>query len=138
MKKYLKISLFLCFLMFLLPGCGKFSDKPHYRVVTGVDISFQHEDALLTRHYTQTEKVESVLMYLRLLKPLNKPQVPPELSNDDIYRITLYLSDGVTKDFYQAQHRYLIRPDKRFTMIDPGQASELYRLMRYYPSDAQL
>ena len=139
MKKSSKILVFICILGALLPGCGKAANKkPVYRVVTGVDISFQHEDSLLSRHYTDNEKVESVLMYLRLLKPLVKPSDFAELSGNDIYRITLHLSDGVDKDFYQAQHRYLIRPDNSWSLIDPGQASELYRLMRHYPSDAQL
>ena len=139
MKKSSKLLVFICFLAFLLPGCGKAADQgPVYRFVTGVDISFQHEDSLLTRHYTENEKVESVLMYLRLLKPLAKLDGFSELSGEDIYRITVHLSDGVDQHYYQAQHRYLIRPDNSWSLIDPGQASELYRLMRHYSSDTQL
>ncbi len=137
MKKSFKLFTILCFLPILLQGCGK-TEQPKYRAVTGVDIAFQHEDMLLTRYYTDDQKMESVLLYLRLVRPTHKPQNLPDLSGNDVYRITIYLSDGNTKQFYQAQHRYLIRPDRSWTTIDPGQASQLYKLMRHYPSDTKL
>lgn len=130
--------LFMCLLVLILTGCSHSKSQAGYRAVTAVDIAFNHDDMQLTRHYTDSEKMESVLLYLRLTKPVSKAQALPPLSGDDIYQISVHLSDGETKYFYQAQHRYLLRPDRTWTLIDPGQASELYRLMRHYPSDAQL
>lgn len=139
MKKAIKILILLCFSVFLLCGCGQDTPaKPLCRVVTGVDISFRHEDMHLQRHYTDTQKMESVLLYLRLLKPLGKPESIPETADRDVYEITVHLSDGDTRIFRQKAHRYLSVPDRPWQLIDPGQAVGLYQLMRHYPSDSKM
>ncbi len=137
MKKMAKLLLAFFFAAVILWGCGKTAENdPLCAVVTGVDISFQYKDTLLRRHYTDEQKMRSVLLYLRLLKPLgnaNNETVPPE---EDIYEIVVHLSDGSVKHYRQVKHRYLSRPDRPWVRIDPSQAAQLYRLMRHLPSDA--
>lgn len=137
MKNLTKIRVLLCVFLFLLSGCRRDGPpKPACRVVTGVDISFRYEDMRLQRHYTNSEKVESVLLYLRLLKPLGKASHAQELPEEDLYEITVHLSDGSDRIYRQKAHRYFSRPERPWEQIDPGQASQLYQLMRHYPSDS--
>ena len=136
MKKAVKLWCLLFSCILLLSGCAK-KETSAYRVVTAVDISFRYEDMLLQRHYTQSDKVESVLLYLRLLKPLGKTTVPT--GNDrDLYHITVLFSDGSTKQYQQRAHRFLNRREHIWEIIDPGYAANLYALMRHYPSDGVL
>ena len=137
MKKFAKLLILLAFSASILSGCAKKATVP-YRAVTEIDISFRYEDMHLQRHYTQTEKMESVLLYLRLLKPLGKPDADPEQILQDSYEITVRFSDGSTKFYRQKAHRFLCVQDHPWIRIDPGQASGLYALMRHYPSDSQI
>ncbi len=137
MKKIIKIGIPLCIFLLLLSGCRRDeAPQPTCRVVTGVDISFRYEDMRLQRHYTDNKKVESVLLYLRLLKPLGKAYHAQELPEEDLYEITVHLSDGSDRIYRQKAHRYFSRPERPWEQIDPGQASQLYQLMRHYPSDS--
>lgn len=134
MKNFAKIWVFpIAFLLFL-SGCSK-KVPSAYRAVTAVDISFRYEDTHLQRHYTQNDKIESVLLYMRLLKPLGKPASQPPADDRDVYDITVRFSDGSTKLYHQKAHRFFSRREQVWERIDPGQASELYHLMRHYPSD---
>lgn len=136
MKKFVKNGIPLCIFLLLLSGCRRVeTPQPTCRVVTGVDISFRYEDMRLQRHYTDNEKVESVLLYLRLLKPLGKAHHAQELPEEDLYEITVHLSDGSDRIYRQKAHRYFSRPERPWEQIDPGQASQLYQLMRHYHSD---
>jgi hypothetical protein len=134
MKKDVKTRYLLFLFLFLLSGCGK-NFSPAYRAVTAVDISFRYEDMLLQRHYTQSDKIESVLLYLRLLKSLGTTTEHATGDNRDVYDIAVRFSDGTTKHYLQKSHRFLSRRAHVWERIDPGQAANLYALMRHYPSD---
>ena len=135
MKKITKILLSSCLLTTLFSGCSKQDAKPLCRVVTGVEISCQHQDVQIRRHYTDTEKMEYVLIYLRLLKPLGRPDADPNTINADVYEITLELSDGNKKHYLQKDHRYFLKDTGTWQSISPEQAEGLYRLMRKIPGD---
>lgn len=139
MKKAIKLLFICCFCLFILSGCIKNDtlQKPLCRVVTQVDISCQTEHMLMQRHYTQTNKMEYVLLYLRLLKPQGKPDADPDQINKEVYEITLHLSDGSKKLYKQKAHRYFSRDSRPWETIDPAQAAGLYRLMQKLPSDTE-
>lgn len=130
-----KLFVFLLFLIFLLCGCQKKPAAPVCRVVTGVEITCQHEDVQIRKAYTDMEKMEYVLLYLRLLKPLGKPKTAPSAVNADLYEITLQLSDGSRKIYRQKDHRYFAVDQAPWQEIAPEQAEGLYRLMRKIPDD---
>lgn len=134
MSKTFKIWILSVICFFCLSGCGK-KTVSAYRAVTAVDISFRYEDMLLTRHYTQSDKMESVLLYLRLLKPLQKDVVAPDPDSQDVYDITVRFSDGTSRHYQQKAHRFVCRRENVWEQIDPAQAAQLYALMRHYPSD---
>lgn len=139
MKKAMKIFLICCLSVTIMCGCGvnNVLPEPLCRVVTQVDISCQTEHMLIQRHYTHPDKMEYVLLYLRLLKPLGKPDTDPEQINKDVYEITVHLSDGSKKLYRQKAHRYFSRESRPWETIDPAQAAGLYQLMQKLPSDTE-
>ena len=140
MKKIIKLLFVCCFVLFILSGCIKNDtlQKPLCRVVTQVDISCQTEHMLMQRHYTQPEKMEYVLLYLRLLKPSGKPDVDPEQLNKDVYNITVFLSDGTKRLYRQKAHQYFASDSGPWKKIDPEKAAGLYRIMEKIPSDSAI
>ena len=134
MKKFKNIWVLPMAFLFFLSGCTR-KLPTVYRAVTAVDITFRYEDTQLQRHYTQNDKMESVLLYLRLLKPLGKPISSPPADDRDVYDITVRFSDGSTKLYRQKAHRFISRREQVWERIDPAQAAQLYHLLRYYPSD---
>jgi hypothetical protein len=135
MRKFFKLSLLSAICVFLLLGCSAKRKAPVFRVVTGVEITCQHKDVQIRRAYTDMEKMEYVLLYLRLLKPMGRPQLDPDAADGDIYEITLRLSDGSQKHYRQKDHRYLAVGSAPWQEISPEQAEGLYRLMRKIPND---
>ena len=140
MKKVVKLFFLSFFIAVIMCGCAKNNTKTHpfCRVVTRVDITCQHEDLLIRRHYTDTQKMESVLIYLRLLKPLTISVADAEGVDADIYEITVHLSDGVRRVYRQKAHRYISKDFRAWKDVDPGHAAQLYALMRHYPSDTDV
>ena len=82
--------------------------------------------------------MQSVLLYLRLLKPFGKPDTDPELVAAPVFEITVQLSDGQRHIYRQKDHRYFSKNALPWENIDPARASGLYALMRHYPSDPAL
>ncbi len=140
MKKIIKVVFLFSFVCIIMSGCAKSNTKndPFCRVVTQVDITCQHEDLFIERHYTDTEKIESVLIYLRLLKPLTIAESDPDGIDADIYEINVHLSDGARRIYRQKAHRYISKDFRAWKDVDPGHAAQLYALMRHFPSDTEI
>ena len=137
MKKVVNLFFLFCFVWIIMSGCENSYAKnaSTHRVVTQVDITCQHKDLLIKRHYTDSKKMESVLIYLRLLTPLTEPITDADKINADIYEITVRLSDGAQRIYRQKAHRYISKDFRAWKNVDPAHAAQLYALMRYYPSD---
>ncbi|MBR4863784.1 MAG: hypothetical protein IKU07_04345 [Oscillospiraceae bacterium] len=135
MKKIFCFSLLSAICIFLLSGCASKNTAPIVRVVTGVEITCQHKDVQIRRAYTDMQKMEYVLLYLRLLEPIGRPKTDPGAVSGDVYEITLQLSDGSKKVYKQKDHRYLAAGKAPWQEIAPEQAEGLYRLMRKIPDD---
>ena len=123
--------------MLLLGGCKKEVTVPSH-VVTQIDISCQQEDVHIRRHYTNPEKMEKYLIYLRLLELKGAPEADPETVDAHTYEITVRLSDGRQRIYRQKDHRYWSSQMRPWQTIDPGQAAGLYHLMRTLPDDVPL
>jgi len=125
----------ICILLSMC-GCSVFhSQKPNIRVVTSVDVSCRQKDRQISRHYETFEKMEAVLLYIRLAGNGRVPQNDPETVDADTWRICLRLSDGQQRIYRQKDHRYFYRPQKGWQTLDPNHAAKLYRLLRQYQSD---
>lgn len=133
-KRLIRFIMLVLLLLPLVFGCQRKS-KPAVRFVTQVDISFHYNDILLQRHYTSDEKIEAVLLYMRLLRTGVAPAVDPETITSDTYGITVSFSDGSQQTHTQKAHRYFRRHGSGWQTIQPLQAAQLYELMRHYPSD---
>ena len=89
----------------------------------------------IARHYNSPEKMEMVLLYIRLLQPLYKPEVDPETVPGDVYEITLHYSDGNSRTYRQKAHRFISSDRHPWQTVDPEHAAGLYKLMQHYSSD---
>lgn len=137
MKRKRICAIFLCFSLFFIAACGKETAErtPLCRVVTQVDIHGQEKDVHVRRHYTDSKKIQWVLIYLRTLNLSIKPQSPTENQTNSSYEISLKFSDGNQKVFHQLAHRYYREQSRPWHGIDPAQAAGLYQLLRALPSD---
>lgn len=137
MKKAAKFFLLFCFSVIIISACSK-SDTPvqiSERIVTRVDVLCRQDKGRITRHYTDNKKMEAILLYLRLLHPKSPPTTLPELSEQDIYEITVHLSGGKKRVYRQTGHRYFSKDNRPWQMIDPQDAYRLYSLLRLMPDD---
>lgn len=134
MKRKFLVFLLLCGAVLCLWGCRS-QQRILCRFVTQVDIACDHEGVPIRRHYTNTKKMEAVLLYLRLLRTGRPPAVDPDLVNADVYEITVTLSDGQKHVYAQKDHRYFRKGGTGWMNIPPEQAAGLYEVMRHYESD---
>ena len=133
MRKCLKILMVLLFGL-SLNGCGR---KPpaQTRVVTQVDIVCDQGYRIFHRHYTQPQKIQQVLNYLRLQENLGPADMDPERVEGPVFRIAVRLSDGSDSVYYQRCGRYLSKEYHSWQKIDPKQAVAFYRMLQLTPTD---
>ena len=127
-----KIGIFLL-VAALLTGCGKKETPAVHRVVTEVQVEFDRDGETITRTYTKNSSVESVLTYLRILRPFG-PTVP-QGDFDSTCRITLSYSDGSNSEYVQQGNRYLQRDGGDWQNIDASKGSLIYPMLLLLPSD---
>lgn len=120
MKRFLwaVMFVFLC-----LAGCGK-KEMGGVRVVSAVDVICDRGYQIQRRHFTQPEKMEMVLDYLRLQPDLGPVEKDPEKYAGQRIRIDVTLSDGTHRVYYQQGDRFLSRQLHPWQHIDPVRAAE--------------
>lgn len=126
-----RIGIFLI-LAVLVTGCSK-PAEPITRVVTGVQVEYARQGETLLRTYSKPASVQSVLTYLRILRPFG-PIIPTEVF-DSTCRITLHYSHGPDSVYLQQGNRYLRRDGGDWQTIDDSRANLLYPLLLLLPSD---
>lgn len=134
MKNKRRLFVILCIAAVMLWGCST-NRRPMLRYVTQVDIACDHKGIPIRRHYTDSKKMEAVLIYLRLLHPGGAPSTNPETVEADLYEITVSLSDGQKRIYHQKDHRFFRKPASGWQAISPERSYGLYTLMRNYQSD---
>lgn len=130
----MKRLIFGIILVFFLGGCGQKADTPLYRVVTGVQVQYRRQDDTIYRTYTKPSSMQSILTYLRILKPFGP--VNPVEASDSTCRIVLQYSQGPDSVYLQQGQNYLQCNDGEWESIDAGRASLLYPLLLLLPSDS--
>lgn len=135
MKKLCLI--FMLFSLFMITGCGSrnTANKTSSKLVTQIDIVYTKQDTTVSRSYTNPEKMEVILLYLRLLRPTGKPEADPELFYDDVYKITLRFLDGHERIYRQRANRFLSAGEKPWYTVNPEHAQVLYSIMQDMPGD---
>ena len=134
MKKLCLI--FLMFSLFMITGCGsKNTNKNSSTLVTKIDIVYSQHDTTDTRIYTNPEKMEVILLYLRLLRPTGTPQADPEQFQDDVFKITLHFADGHERIYRQRANRFLSAGEKAWYTVNPDHAQVLRSIFQDMPAD---
>lgn len=139
MNKCKKCLLVLSLIMFIVSGCSQnHTQNPNEsvpRFVTRIDVICHRENTTTLRHYTTQEKIEPVLICLRLLEPKGKADRDPERLIGDTYRIVLYLSNGGRSIYHLQADRYLSRDHHPWERVNEKQAQKLYPLLMRMASD---
>ena len=117
----------------LLGGCTAKKQVSEYRVVTGVQVEYSRGEDTISRVYTKPASIQSVLTYLRILKPFG-PVNPPE-TPDSSCRITLQYSQGPDCVYLQQGQNYLQKNGGDWENINSVRAGLLYPLLLLLPSD---
>ncbi len=128
-----RLAIFLIFPL-LLTGCASIRRKIEYRVVTGVQVHYEQPGNILDRTYTKPASMQSILTYLRILKPFGP--VEPDGSSDSNCRITLQYSQGPDSVYLQQGQQYLQKDGGAWESINTSRASLLYPLLLLLPSDS--
>ena len=127
-----RIAVFLI-LALLLGGCTPKKQAEQYRVVTSVQVEYSRGEDTLYRVYTKPANVQSILTYLRILKPFGP--VNPQGTADSSCRITLQYSQGPDCVYQQQGQSYLQKDGGDWENIDSVRAGLLYPLLLLLPSD---
>lgn len=124
--------IFIC--IFLLTGCAAQKNSV-YRVVTGVDVEYHQQDNTIIRSYYKPGSIQSILTYLRILKPFGP--VNPDKNSDSACKITLHYSQGPDSVYIQQGQEYLQKDGGDWEQVDTTRASLLYPLLLLLPSDGE-
>lgn len=132
--------LYFVLLVAIVSGCSKdySSNSPQpMKVVTEVNVTRHKGKEVLRWQYTSQDKMEAVLLYLRLLPRGETAQVDPHRVEEDNYEIALRYSNGEQRMYYQHADRYLSTDYQPWERIDPKDGRQLQRLLMLMPSDAE-
>ena len=129
----LVISIFLL----MSTGCTFYSDdqtKP-YRVVTQIDVMYQKKSIVSEGSFTDPEKMQAILYYLRKISPYGTPMDDPEQVQGSDFYITLHYSDNTRKVYQQRDDRFMRIDNGPWKRIDPQRALMLSRILGTMDSD---
>lgn len=129
MKKIVIVMVFCV----LLGGCSAGRHEPPYRVVTSIQVKYQQYNDTLLRTYTKSASIQSILTYLRFLKPFGP--VLPQGEQTANCQFTLQYSHGPDSVYLQRGNEYLQRDGGDWQTINTSYGSLLYPLLLLLPSD---
>lgn len=134
MEKTAERTLILWVFVILITFCGcrqePLETNPECVVVQRIELS----RGALQRVYTQNEKMEKVLDYLRMADPYGQPEEDPLTTPGSRYQIRIYCSDGQQKSYYQISDRFLSSDGIHWQKIKKGMEGQLDALLAM-PSD---
>ena len=127
----------LCILS--LCGCNRWfhydSGPTTCRVVESIDIYYENGPLQFHRVYTASDKMQSILNYLRLINPDGTPMEDPEASEGSTFRIVMTYTNGCQKTYLQKSDRFLLAEGQPWRNIDSKKAQELSRIIGVMESD---
>lgn len=139
MRKKHTLRLFFLVPLLFFCGCKKEpvpeETAPLCRVVTQVDVTCRQGGTVLTKQYTQDPKMESILIYLRLLRHHGDLQILPAWAVEPEYEIRLFFSDGAQRVYIQKSNQYLSQDGGPWLILEPSQGRKLMTLIRLMPGD---
>ena len=141
MKRHEKLIICILLLLVIVSGCSQIhtpeNDAPGIQMAVRVDVRCQRDGTSFERSYTQPEKLEAMLLYLRLLKPEGRVEVNPEVFSGPHSEITVHLSGGEKRVYRMRCDSFLSVDAKPWQHVDPEHAADLYPLLLIMESDAE-
>lgn len=135
-----RIGIILIMLFILMcSGCGCYERKPkeEYRVVTQIDVVYHNKPIVSEGSFTDPEKMQKILYYLRRISPYGTPvKDPEEVQGSDFY-ITLRYSDNTQKVYQQRDDRFMRINNGSWKRIDPKRAVMLSKILGTLESDTE-
>ena len=126
-------------ILFLNTGCSSQVDiqpKP-YRVVTQIDVVYHKHPIVSDGSFTNPEKMQKIMYYLRRISPYGKPLDDPEQIQGSDFYITLRYSDNTQKVYQQRDDRFMRVNGGPWKRIDPKRAMMLSRILGTLESDTK-
>lgn len=112
----------------LLSGCGALTG-PEYRVVERITVTVSHNAQIREYEYTQPEKMQSILLYLRRMQSYAPEAIAPETFRSDAFRIILHRSDGTQTVYHQIADGFVQKNGGVWEKVDARHAASLLRLL---------
>lgn len=141
MKRVEKLIIAILLPMLIVSGCSQIhtadENTADIHMAVRVDAYCVQDGIPFERSYTQPEKLEAMLLYLRLLNPKGRAEVNPEEYSGTVSRITVHLSNGKTRIYRMRSDRYLSVDANPWQTIDPERAMDLYPLLLIMDSDEE-
>lgn len=132
MEKIRKLLPVLLCLIFT--GCAK-PKNSECRLVTGIHVQAIQGQQRLERDYTDPQKMEVILSYLRALKNKTPALSDPERYAGRRYRIRLQYSDGTSRQIFQRADRFLSENLGPWQEVEGNKAIFLFPLLKSLPGD---
>ena len=132
-KSFLIVAIFCC----LLSGCGRIrtNEPVQLNLVQQIDVSYYKNGIHLQRHYTDIDKIDTILLYLYSLSPSGHPEENPERIRNDSCKITVTLTNGETHVYRQYGGRYLSVDCQPWQKIKTSKTAALFPLLARMCSD---
>ena len=132
-----------CIVLLLILLCGAFSgcsradppQQPVCRVVTQIDVAAAHNGTVMRQTFTDSEKMEVLLNYLRQLYPGATADIEAGTFRTDAYEITVSYSDGGHTTYYQIYHDFLKKDQGAWKQVDADQGATLFPILCSMTSD---
>ena len=124
--------------MILSGGCRQKADTSvQQNVITEITITCQSETELIQRRYTSSDKMRSVLLYIRSLHAHFDAPEPPKEDAGYLVSITTVSADKTTKVYRQQGNRYFQAGENSWQIIDPEKGANLWMIIKLLPSDPE-
>ena len=121
----MKIGIWILSLRFFLSGCAREESASSFPLVTEITIHYENGSIQGQLHYTDDEKMQLILTYLRLLKPYGQPPEDPATADGPLIQIHLHHSDGGITLYQQKADRYFKTDQTPWLCIPSQKAQEL-------------
>ena len=131
----IKIGTWILSFFFLLSGCTRKQTPASFPLVTEITVQYENGPIQGQLSYTDDEKMQLILTYLRLLKPYGQPTEDPESAEGTLFEISLHYADGGSAVYRQKADRYLKSGEEPWLCIPPQKATELSVLLGYLEED---
>ncbi|MBO5891269.1 MAG: hypothetical protein J6Q30_00945 [Oscillospiraceae bacterium] len=131
----IRIGIFILSILLLLSGCAGKDSPSSFPLVTEITVHYENGPVHGQLSYTEDEKMQLILTYLRLLKPYGQPPENPETADGPLFEILLHYSDGGSNIYQQKADRYLKSGEEPWLCIPTQKAMELSVLLGYLEED---